>query len=308
MYDGVATTNAAYISIRYLIKLNLGTQIAMSREWYVIIGLAKTGTTIVASTLRNTLNISEFLMEPKDLISIEQVSKYPRLVAKIVFDHWQTRVDELGNVVRHERDGQAPTTIAIIRDPRDELVSRLHYAAFPYFSTRPTTEDQRSAWLDIFRRKEAAPENVGLFEMQAAIKCSFGVDFIPRTQLYDCYCRFIDSVLRENHPLVHLLRYEDFVQEAVTPDNLRSLLTGRRDVGYSLRRVHRSGSSGEWHTFLSDSDLTVINNICQPLLERFGYPIERSSALGKTSRVSSSDYVEKLIDEARRQFEKGRSS
>ena len=52
-----------------------------------LIGLAKTGTTAVAMTLRNTLQIEGFCMEPLDLAKIEEETD-ERLVIKISFDHW----------------------------------------------------------------------------------------------------------------------------------------------------------------------------------------------------------------------------
>jgi hypothetical protein len=129
----------------------------MPREWYVIIGLAKTGTTAVTVTLANTLQIQRFCMEPIDLATIE-AERYGRLVTKILFDHWLGREDQLKELLRGGDDGCAPTAIAIVRDPRDEAISRLHYFAYAYFSTRPTTQDDRAPWLDIFYRKEAAAD------------------------------------------------------------------------------------------------------------------------------------------------------
>src|SRR5271167_701575 len=99
----------------------------MSREWYLIVGLAKTGTTAVGMTLRNTLRVREFLMEPGELAAIENARAHQRLIIKIVFDHWRTRAEALKAFIRGMLDDHALTTITIVRDPRDEAVSRLHY-------------------------------------------------------------------------------------------------------------------------------------------------------------------------------------
>lgn len=132
----------------------------------------------------------------EDLTTIEQAGSSRQLVIKIIFDHWLNRADALKHLARPTTGDRAATTIAIIRDPRDEAVGRLHYAAYEYFSTRPTSDAERAAWIDIFRRKEETPEKIGLIEMQTQIKSRFGVGFLPGRPLYDAYCRFIESLTR----------------------------------------------------------------------------------------------------------------
>jgi hypothetical protein len=188
---------------------------------------------------------------------------------------WQAHADTR-DFARPSFDEQAPTTIAIVRDPRDEVVSRLHYAAYAYFSTRPTTDEERAAWIDIFRRKEDNPDSIGLIDMQTKIKSRFGVGFLPGRSLYDAYCRFIDEIIDPRASGVHLLRYEDFVHDAIPNEPLLTLLAGSHDVGPKLRRVLRSGSSGDWQRFLTDKDLSIINSTCEPFLRRFEYAVERT--------------------------------
>jgi len=276
----------------------------MSREMYLIVGLAKTGTTAVAMTLANTLKVSDVLLEPKEATTIEQFRKSGRVVVKIIFDHWQTRADALKAIVDPTPGDYAPITIIIVRDPRDEAVSRLHYAAYDYFSTRPTTEDERAEWIDIFRRKEETPDGVALIDMQNEIMSRFGVGFLPGRHLYDAYYQFIDDISAPGGPGVHLLRYEDFVRGTIQDELLQTLLSGSHEVGPAFRRVFRSGSSGDWQHFLTDRDLSVFNDACQPFLRRFEYPFERSSASGRPSRTTGSDYVARLIDEACGLFQK----
>jgi hypothetical protein len=273
----------------------------MAREWYLIIGLAKTGTTAVAMTLRNTLQIEGFCMEPKDLAAIE-AEGHERLVIKILFDHWLSRADQLKEFLRDTKNGAAPATIAIVRDPRDEAISRLHYLAYNYFSTRPATDDDRAAWLDIFQRKETAPDSIGLIEMENELKERFGTGFIAGSHVYDAYRQFIDDMMARNAAPVHLLRYEDFIDNKIPDEPLRALLSGSRNVGPWLRRVHRSGSSGDWRHFLTDGDLVILNRLCAPFLQRFDYPLERTATHKTPSRETGSDYVDGLIGEARKLY------
>jgi hypothetical protein len=269
----------------------------MARERHLIIGLAKTGTTAVAMTLRNTLRIQGLCMEPQDIATIEAETE-ERLVIKILFDHWVSRSDQLKEYLRDARNGDAPVTIAIVRDPRDEAISRLHYSAYNYFSSRLTTDDDRTAWLDVFYRKEAAPESLGLVEMQKELIDRFGVGFLAGRQVYESYLQFVDDMIEPSAAPVYLLRYEDFVDNTIPDKPLRAILSGSRNVGPLLRRVHRSGSSGEWQYFLTDNDLAVINRLCEPYLRRFNYPLERKTTEKRPSYATGSGYVKALISEA----------
>jgi hypothetical protein len=277
----------------------------MSRERYVIIGLAKTGTTAIAMTLRNTLRIQGFCMEPQDIATIE-AERDNRIVIKFLFDHWAGRANELRDFLCNANSGTAPTNILVVRDPRDEAISRLYYFAYNYFSTRPTTDDDHAAWLDIFKRKEAAPPSVGLVDMQNEFISRFGIGFLITQQLYEGFARFIDDILAGNRNSTYLLRYEDFVGQHLPPGPLQVLLSGSRNVGSAFRRVHRRGSSGDWHAFLTNDDLAFLNGLCEPYLRRFDYPLERNAsrtdASVALSQATGSEYVNSLITEARRDF------
>jgi len=309
--DAVFTySNAGFLLFIIVFKLitqSLTSAIGppMSRERYVIVGLAKTGTTAVAMTLRNTLRIAGFCMEPHDLAAIEAEAS-DRLIVKILFDHWVDRAQQLREFLCNASNGPAPTTIIVVRDPRDEAISRLHYLAYNYFSTRPTTDEDRAAWVDIFRQKEAAPQRVGLIDMQRQIIDRFGAGFLITRHVYESYLRFVDDILTKNDKPAHFLRYEDYVARTIPRGPLQALLSGSRDVGAAFQRVHRRGSSGDWHTFLTDDDLTTINGVCEAFLRRFGYPLGRDSDRATPSEAIShstgSEYVERLITEARRDY------
>src|SRR5262249_54419578 len=103
----------------------------MRCERNLVVGLAKTGTTVVARTLQRTLQIPSFCMEPKDLKEVERPANCDRLVVKIIFDHWLDRLDELARACGGGGTALVPTVIFVVRDPRDELVSRLHYFLTP---------------------------------------------------------------------------------------------------------------------------------------------------------------------------------
>jgi hypothetical protein len=277
----------------------------MPRHSYLIVGLAKTGTTIIATTLRNTLRINDFCIEPQEIASVAKFDNCDRLVIKIIFDHWRLQSEALRTFAGKAIANKALTAIILVRDPRDEAISRLHYFAFDYFSGRPTTEEERDEWVDVFRRKEAEPDRIGLTDMQRHLMDRFGRGFLPDKEIYNSYSRFIDDMLTLDASACHLLRYEDFIGDNVQNPSLDSILSGPREIRVAeLEQVRRTGSSGEWNSYLTDEDLKFINGTCEAFLRKFGYPLQRQSARGRPSPATGSQYVQKLIDEARRRFHK----
>ncbi len=129
----------------------------MQRDWYIVLGPAKTGTTVVARTLLNAVRPDGFSMEPASRQELEALRGSKRIAVKIIFDTWREQLADLTAVCVGNEQAGAPTTICLIRDPRDELVSRLHYFAYSFFATRPTTEEQRTSWVSIFQKRRETP-------------------------------------------------------------------------------------------------------------------------------------------------------
>jgi hypothetical protein len=267
----------------------------MAREWYVVVGLAKTGTTIVATTILRTLKIGAFCMEPDDPSDVARFAHNDRLVIKILYDFWYRRPADLNELCR----SIAPV-IAMVRDPRDEMVSRLHYLAHAFFLSRPTSDDDRSAWLDVFQRKEAGA-STGLLDMWEQLDQRFGIGSLwSPGPLHTEYATFVAAT-----PQLHVLRYEDFLSRQISDPELQRILAGARDVGLDLRHVLRTGAKDNWQGFFTDRDMAYFNKELGPFLARFGYSLERHGG-SAPSPAGGSAYVARLIDDARARFTVGR--
>jgi len=151
----------------------------MQRGWYIVLGPAKTGTTVVARTLLNGVMPDGFSMEPASRQELEALRGALRVAVKIIFDTWRDQLTDLTAVCAGNEHAGVPTSICLIRDPRDELVSRLHYFAYSFFATRPTTDEQYASWIGIFQKKEADPDGVSLLDMEEELWRSFGEGFRP---------------------------------------------------------------------------------------------------------------------------------
>ena len=276
----------------------------MRCERYLVVGLAKTGTTVVARTLQRTLQIPNFCMEPKDLAKIEQAADCERLVVKIIFDHWQDRLDDLAQVCGRGSTALVPTVIFVIRDPRDELISRLYYFPYSFFSSRPSRAEQRASCIALFERKEASPETLGLLDMQEELWRMFESGFFGPGLLHRRYAEFVQGFVDSSGDNTYLLRYEDFISRAIPQPPLQDMLSGAQEVHQLERRVLRSASSGAWNAFFTDRDTAFYNQHFEAFLLKFGYSLERRVGAGPPiSNTTGSEYVARLIKEACTTFE-----
>ena len=126
----------------------------------------------------------------------------------------------------------------------------------------------------------------------------------PPGPLHDLYSKFLTELRAAAGERVHLLRYEDFIDNTIADPLLARILSGPRDVGPQLRRVHRTGRSGEWQTFFTDLDAAHFNNQLAPFLREHGYHFERTQAPA-VSAADGTTYIAALIDDARTRFAAG---
>ncbi|MBV8745996.1 MAG: hypothetical protein JO134_13240 [Xanthobacteraceae bacterium] len=271
----------------------------MQKDWYIVLGPAKTGTTVVARTLLNAVTPDGFSMEPTSRHELEALRGTKRVAVKIIFDTWRQQLTDLTAVCTGDARAGVPTTICLIRDPRDELVSRLHYFAYSFFATHPATDEQCASWIRIFQKKEADPDGVSLLEMEEELWRTFGEGFRPPPELHRSYLQFVEDLGALPANKSNVLRYEDFIDGRI-PRNLNGFLKGPQLVHPLEQRVLRSGSKGAWHRFFTDRDTEFYNRYFDHYLIKFDYPLARDVETGPpVSSSTGSAYVARLIDEAR---------
>jgi hypothetical protein len=205
----------------------------MQRGWYIVLGPAKTGTTVVARTLLNGVMPDGFSMEPASRQELEALRGAQRVAVKIIFDTWRDQLTDLTAVCAGNEHAGVPTTICLIRDPRDELVSRLHYFAYSFFATRPTTDEQHASWIGIFQKKEADPDGVSLLDMEEELWRSFGEGFRPPPELHRSYLQFVEDLRALSNSNCHVLRYEDFIDRRIPLDLNGFCWDRRRSIRWS---------------------------------------------------------------------------
>src|ERR1700754_1145803 len=215
-----------------------------------VMGLAKSGTTAIAQTIANTLNIERVIFEPKSTKEIVDLTNREQpWVMKMIFAHLRDEGPFLYENFREDSPLAVTDQIYIMRDPRGRLVSAIYYQAYETFYYNDYGPDEKEAWLDVFREKERRPNELSMQWVSARINDRFGKKVFQRRDLpqeqFDTYL----AGVRTPHKL---LRYEDFVADTVRDPELAAMLQGERSVPAAYERVRRTEGDETWPNFLLD--------------------------------------------------------
>jgi hypothetical protein len=184
--------------------------------------------------------------------------------------------------------------IFILRDPRDNVISRLVY----YAGTRLKTAEPalREAVLEKFRAKERDPESVSVLELFQAVDALMGGHDGAR-HARRIACR-PSSFFADGDKGFLRLRYEDFVDGRleglahyvgfeIQPDS---------ETAPRLRRVSRTRSHGYWRSWFTDEDHDFFVTAAEEDLRRMGYadlaPYRGNKAIGPNE---ISEYFERQL-------------
>lgn len=273
----------------------------------LIMGRAKTGTTIIAKTIQKSMPSASFLMEPK---SIERfmVDHQNNLVAKIIFEHWSEQPYSRLALLNNELPTQFDKSIMILRDPRDELISRMFYIVYGYVKQGKISRAQLTPWQNIVVKKEMEPLTVSIQDMISVLNETLGIHINLELKNTFNYFRFINA---HNEKLNYLiLRYEDFIN-----NNLQSLedylgiqLTEERSVDQFNNRVLRTASYNNWKSYFLQSDLDAFKALHQHEMDAMGYQDWELLQTPELNPEHGSLYMSRILNEAEAKFAKDNAS
>jgi hypothetical protein len=263
----------------------------------LVVGMHKTGTTIVSSVIQRSIPEGRFFIEPRNVAFFEKLGKHRAPgVVKIIYEHWMDRPSLLTGIVRGEARYRPERTVAIVRDPRDGLISGLMYRVYEYV-LRGATREQVDRWAQIVREKEALPEKHSVIGLVRAFNRIFGIDDPPESgfDTFANYCGWIER----NADRLHVLRYEDFIagSTAGLSEHLGLPLSLSREVDPSLQRVARTRQSGGWRALMLPEDVAYFKDRYGALLDRWAYA-DWGIKPEKSSASEGSEYILKIADEA----------
>jgi hypothetical protein len=264
----------------------------------LVVGMNKTGTTIVASVIQNSIAGARLYMEPGSVAFFEQKCAKVNVphVVKILYEHWMQRPFLLTGIVRGETGFRPDKTVAIIRDPRDGLISGLMYWAYQHV-LQGASREQVDQWVEILRDKEANPEKYSVTSLIDNFNRIFDVRRTPSGFL-DNFISY-STWIADNKDYFYILRYEDFVSgnTAELSAHLGIELSGSREVDPRLQRVTRTKRSGGWREMMLPEDVTYWKERYGSALEAYGYS-DWEIHPEKSDPAEGSEYVLRIAEEA----------
>lgn len=230
----------------------------------LVIGLAKSGTSILMYRIAGGLNNPIEFFEPRSMLGQNDVEFHQRtyeaprdVITKIIFHPEQ-------NARLEDIFPSYDKVIWIIRDPRDQLISSYFYQW--YNRHQP---NKKAFWkaLEKTKQKELHPSTIPFHTLSHSLG---NPKKFPR--IYEPTIRIVEDWKN----VVFKLRYEDFIIGNV--EKLESYLGTTLDMGASVKshasRVSRSNSTDNWRRWFTPEDVTFYKPLLSPYLKSLGYDSE----------------------------------
>jgi hypothetical protein len=255
---------------------------------HLVLGMAKTGTTALFYGIKKKLPETAFLLfEPntpqqwRSLLSHHSVT----LTKSLLKSYLVADIDpEIFKKI-----------VVLVRDPRDQLLSRLLYWAAQISKRR---ENLRALVLAAIIQKETEPRSTSFIALVNRIAAMDSVhEMFPEDPIAEFSHRLRDAV--DTFPALSesfVLKYEHMVDGNI--QNLREYLDLEIDpvmeVPHEYKRVVRSKGYGEWKRWLLPSDLEILMPLFKDYMDAFGYVEGHASEEGSPiDSLTSSEFIRK---------------
>lgn len=268
----------------------------------IVIGPAKTGTTAVSKAIHHALPGSDYRLEPKlTQFFMRAVDPTPGVVVKIIYEHWNDRRHLRNAILHNEMPLKFDRVVATLRDPRDEIVSRMYYVARGSAMNRALPPGAIDAWIELLRRKERDPESLPFLTICDEAKRILGVELRPDPSIAERYHRYLIGTPKR----IHILRYEDFVDGKLDAlsDHLGVRVAPDPELG-EVDYTFRSGGYGEWRRIFTPSDVAELRPRLGPVLDAMGYSDWTLAPEPSLDPSTRSDYVRRLVEDVRARTER----
>lgn len=268
----------------------------------LVIGKAKTGTTVMASLIQDALHTAQLVMEPKSVIAFHASSMVSNdQVIKIIFEHFDKRYRHLNAIVHAEFGFPIDKVVFTMRDFRDEMISRLLYFSKSLRGPAATPAAWAS-WVERLKQKEESPSTISFWDLCEDFLRIFGVDV---------WANITSTCLR------YSVQYEGFVKNSVTRDKFviqyEEMIEGKMQglsayLGMPIGRAEdvdlrkfaytkRSSSHGAWRSFLTDDDVVRLRPTIAAALKDKAYEDWDLTPVAWLDPAHYSQYVERMTSD-----------
>ena len=227
----------------------------------LIVGLNKSGTSILSYRIAEGLKAKHVYFEPKSkkgLADIEQhigFTSRDKVVTKCLYHPKYSKNINSISLLYDKK-------IWIVRDPRDVLISSFFYMWYSGHNKPKAKFDQ--AYSKVLR-KEANPSSMSFSDM---IKGTINIDKYLKDRIAPVVKRI--SNLNKNW---YILKYESFIDNEVSDLNtyLGFNINTNSEVRSHVKRVSRSNTYDNWRKWFTNSDIQLLNEKFKPILVSMGY-------------------------------------
>jgi hypothetical protein len=253
--------------------------------------MAKTGTTALFYGIKKKLpETAFFLFEPntpqqwRSLASRHSVT----LTKSLLMSYLAADIDP----------GFFKKIVVLVRDPRDQLLSRLLYWAAQLSKRR---ESLREPVLAAIIQKEIDPRGTPFIDLLNSIAAMDSVHEIFPEDPIEEFCHRLRNAV-DTFPALSgsfVLRYEQMVDGNI--QNLRKYLDLEIQpvvqVPHELKRVERSKGYDEWERWFLPSDIEILMPLFKEYMDAFGYMKGQPAEVGSPiDALTSSEFIRKSWD------------
>lgn len=279
-----------YYTAEYLAEVERETkqiQFADDETRVLILGIGKSGTSILTYRISAALENAEVFFEPHTtqcLNHIEfhrEIGRRKKVITKALYYPQFPNHLSLISAFYNKR-------ILIIRDPRDILLSSYFYS---WNRVDNPSEDSFVQALQWVQEKESAPDVIGFYDILATK---------PEIKAH-----VMDSIRDIGHIIQTVgddwlvLKYEDFVDGRTTPLNqyLGFSIDEAASVPTGLKRVERTKKYGNWRRWFNQADVARFQPELNDALRQLGYDATdwQLETLDSLPVKEGSEYMKKVF-------------
>lgn len=264
----------------------------------LVLGKAKTGTTYLSKMLQQALAPCDFVLEPKSAEFVRTLFDEGgdrNVVIKIIYEHWDHRPNLRRALLANEMPIRFNKKLLIVRDPRDELLSRLLYIVKPLKDQDRLTAESLERWLRVLKAKEADPESLSVTSLITQLDEIFGTRFLKSFQRHlNDFSTFFAGLPKG----IHVVRYEDLIDGQV--GKLQHYLGFDVNLAVErddhIERTLRSGAAGNWRAAFTEDDVQTLCPMMEDFLRAASYDTRHDIVSESLPTSDWSEYVEQLAE------------
>ncbi len=261
------------------VRIQESTEKSSEAESVLIVGLNKSGTSILTYVVAGGLQNATIHFEPGNFNSLsdldlhKEITKQSPVVTKSLY-YPRHKINDI-NRIGHLYD----KCIWIIRDPRDVIISAFFYT---WYHGHKQQQGKFEQALSETIRKENAPDKIPFHHLTSII-------YDAKSTIPHFYGSLVNAIKDlDNNWLV--IKYEDIINKEYKrlEDYLGFKIDRNAKVSKTLKRVERSKKSENWRNWFNLDDVKYYSPLLIPTLDSLGYDISDWN-INQPSRLNPSE-------------------